>query len=132
MISIGVFSQLYDDVISFSKLIWTWAENSTILCHAWRVDVKRLICMWSSNPIISAKFQWIQTGFQEYTRLIITNWQFSTEPNRSTNKKTSEQIKIWKNRFLTIRGIKLNLNQKQPMHLLKLIKTRLFTMKIFF
>ena len=29
----------------FSKLIWTWAENITILCHAWRVDVKRLICI---------------------------------------------------------------------------------------
>ena len=43
MISIGVFSQLSNDVISFSKFIWTWAENSTILRHAWRVDVKRLI-----------------------------------------------------------------------------------------
>ena len=49
MISIAVFSQLHDDVISFSKLIWTWAENSTILCHAWRVDVKRLIYAWNEK-----------------------------------------------------------------------------------
>ena len=90
------------------------------------------VCMWSSNPIISAKFRWIQTGFGKYSRLIISNWQFSTEPNRSTNKKTSEQIKIWKNRFLTIRWTKLNSSQKQQMHLLKLIKTRLFYIEYFF
>ena len=54
------------------------------------------------------------------------NWLFSTEPNRLTNKKTLEQIKIWKNRFLTIRWTKLNLSQKHQMDLLKLIKRRLF------
>ena len=52
MISIGFFSQLYDDVISFFKLILTCAENSTILCHAWRVDVKRLIYSVINNEIV--------------------------------------------------------------------------------
>ena len=70
--------------------------------------------------------------FGEYTHLIITNWQFSTESNRSTNKKTREQIRIWKNLFLTIRWTKLNLRQKQQMYLLKLIKTRLFYLEHFF
>ena len=66
------------------------------------------------------------------TRLIVCNRHSYTEPIRSKNKKTAEQIKIWKNRFLTIRWTKLNLSQKQQMHLLKLIKTRLFYNEHFF